>query len=159
MGIDDASVYSKYERNEVQNPVPRKLTEDRIIYLSRPLPLTFGPPILCDLSEAWLGDKENKGDIMPDIYRAPEVILGMKWDYSVDIWNVAMVVYLHLSYKSWPIISDKPHTGKANGTRFGIFSSTIIYFKAEPHVVRIIHEVATISISLRRAVATRNLLQ
>ncbi|KAL1967093.1 hypothetical protein VTN77DRAFT_3617 [Rasamsonia byssochlamydoides] len=30
---------------------------------------------------------------MPDIYRAPEVILGMKWSYNVDIWNVAMVVW------------------------------------------------------------------
>lgn len=29
---------------------------------------------------------------MPDIYRAPEVILNMSWDYKVDIWNVGMVV-------------------------------------------------------------------
>lgn len=29
---------------------------------------------------------------MPDIYRAPEVILNMTWDYKVDIWNVGMVV-------------------------------------------------------------------
>lgn len=29
---------------------------------------------------------------MPDIYRAPEVILNMNWDYKVDIWNVGMVV-------------------------------------------------------------------
>lgn len=29
---------------------------------------------------------------MPDIYRAPEVILGMAWDYKVDIWNVGMMV-------------------------------------------------------------------
>ena len=29
---------------------------------------------------------------MPNVYRAPEVILKMRWDYKVDIWNVAMVV-------------------------------------------------------------------
>ncbi|GKZ50394.1 hypothetical protein AbraIFM66951_003530 [Aspergillus brasiliensis] len=28
---------------------------------------------------------------MPDIYRAPEVILNMTWDNKVDIWNVGMV--------------------------------------------------------------------
>ncbi|KAL3465080.1 kinase-like domain-containing protein [Aspergillus heterothallicus] len=36
---------------------------------------------------------EDRGDIMPDIYRAPEVILGMKWDYKVDIWNVGMLIW------------------------------------------------------------------
>jgi serine/threonine protein kinase len=30
---------------------------------------------------------------MPDIYRAPEVILNMSWDYKVDIWNVGMVIW------------------------------------------------------------------
>ena len=92
MGIDDISVLADYERDEFEHPVPRKVIEDRTIYLSRPLPLTFGPPILCDFGEARLGEEENRGDIMPDVYRAPEVILGMQWSYSVDIWNVAMVV-------------------------------------------------------------------
>ncbi|KAK2786958.1 hypothetical protein FQN53_005904 [Emmonsiellopsis sp. PD_33] len=43
--------------------------------------------------EARLGDEEHQDDIMPDVYRAPEVILGMKWGYKVDIWNVAMVIW------------------------------------------------------------------
>lgn len=92
MGIDDASILSQYEKNECEQPVPRKVVGDRTIYLSRPLPLTFKPPVLCDLGEARLGDEEHRDDIMPDVYRAPEVILGMKWSYEVDIWNVAMVV-------------------------------------------------------------------
>jgi serine/threonine-protein kinase SRPK3 len=92
MGIDDISVLAEYERDELEHPVPRKVLEDRTVYLSRSLPLTFGPPILCDLGEARLGDEENRGDIMPDVYRAPEVILGMQRSYSVDIRNVAMVV-------------------------------------------------------------------
>lgn len=29
---------------------------------------------------------------MLDKYRAPEVILGMDWDYKVDIWNAGVVV-------------------------------------------------------------------
>lgn len=92
MGIDDESVFSEYENEEFEHPVPRKVAGDRTIYLSRPLSLTFGPPVLCDLGEARLGDEEHQDDIMPDLYRAPEVILGMKWNYKVDIWSVAMVV-------------------------------------------------------------------
>src|SRR3954470_4001163 len=92
MRVWDESVFSDYEKNESEHPVPRKVLDERTIYCSRPLPLTFGPPILCDLGEARMGDEEHRDDIMPDAYRAPEVILGMKWGYKVDIWNVAMVV-------------------------------------------------------------------
>ena len=58
---------------------------------------------------------------MPDIYRAPEVILDMDWDYKVDIWNVGMVVsYLHCSSSStFPTVI----------TRYGISSNTRISSK------------------------------
>lgn len=72
--------------------MPRKTLEDRTIYVSRPLPISVGTPVLCDLGEARIGTDTQYGDIMPDIYRATEVILGMEWDYKVDIWNVGMVV-------------------------------------------------------------------
>jgi hypothetical protein len=52
----------------------------------------MGTPVLCDLGEARLGTDQQQGDNMPHIYRAPEVILNMTWDYKVDIWNVGMVV-------------------------------------------------------------------
>lgn len=72
--------------------MPRKTLKNRTIYLSRPLPISYGTPVLCDLGEARIGTDQQQGDIMPDIYRAPEVILNMTWDYKVDIWNVGMVV-------------------------------------------------------------------
>ena len=72
----------------------RKTSEDRTIYLSRPFPISLGTPVLCDLGEARVGTDQQRGDIMPDVYRAPEVILNMTWDYKVDIWNVGMVVRL-----------------------------------------------------------------
>lgn len=94
LGIDDGLLFETYEKDELEAPIPRKPLTDRTIYLSRRLPLTFGLPLLCDFSEARFGDEIHRDDIMPDVYRAPEVILGMQWSYSVDIWNVAMVVSL-----------------------------------------------------------------
>ncbi|KZF26784.1 kinase-like protein [Xylona heveae TC161] len=93
LGIRDNSILSRFEKAEFEAPVPRKTLEDRTIYLSRPLPISFGTPVLCDLGEARLGTDGQQGDIMPDIYRAPEVILDMSWDYKVDIWNVGMVIW------------------------------------------------------------------
>lgn len=74
-----------YEPKEAQFqvPVPRKVLEDHTIYLPRPLPISYGTPVLCDLGEARLGIDPQQGDIMADIYRAPEVILDMSWDYKL----------------------------------------------------------------------------
>ncbi|KAJ5362917.1 hypothetical protein N7541_003761 [Penicillium brevicompactum] len=93
LGIKDDSILSQFEQAEFEAPVPRKTLEDRTIYLSRPLPISYGTPVLCDLGEARLGIDQQQGDIMPDLYRAPEVILGMSWDSKVDIWNVGMVIW------------------------------------------------------------------
>ncbi|PLN86365.1 kinase-like domain-containing protein [Aspergillus taichungensis] len=93
LGIKDDSILSKFEQAELDAPVARKTLEDRTIYTSRPLPISLGTPVLCDLGEARVGTDQQQGDIMPDVYRAPEVILGMTWDYKVDIWNVGMVVW------------------------------------------------------------------
>ncbi|KAH1783240.1 hypothetical protein KXX36_000368 [Aspergillus fumigatus] len=49
-------------------------------------------PLLSDFGEARLGDVHN-GLIQPDIYRAPEVILGMSWTSKVDIWNVGALLW------------------------------------------------------------------
>ncbi|KAJ5570433.1 uncharacterized protein N7459_009863 [Penicillium hispanicum] len=94
LGIKDDSILSQFEQAEFEAPVPRKVLEDRTIYLSRPLPISYGTPVLCDLGEARLGTDQQTGDIMPDIYRAPEVILDMNWDSKVDIWNVGMVLII-----------------------------------------------------------------
>ncbi|OAX82535.1 hypothetical protein ACJ72_03120, partial [Emergomyces africanus] len=39
-----------------------------------------------------LVNHKHRGDIMPGIYRAPEVILGMEWDCKVDLWSVGVMV-------------------------------------------------------------------
>ncbi|KAK8169090.1 kinase-like domain-containing protein [Phyllosticta citrichinensis] len=93
----DNSVLKTFEREELEEPSPRKQLDGQIIYLSRKLnmPRDFGAPVLCDLGSAVpLDDEaEHREDIQPDVYRAPEVILDISWTYSVDIWNVGCMVW------------------------------------------------------------------
>ncbi len=94
--IEDQSILQQIEHAELEQPIARKTLSDRTIYLSRPMPFSMGQPILCDLGEARIGRSKHMGDIMPGIYRAPEVILGMAWDFKVDIWGVGVMVSVHL---------------------------------------------------------------
>ena len=76
---------------------PRMVTETHTTYQSRPFRRKlgwhgYGVPLLADFGEARLGD-EHEGLIQPDIYRAPEVILGSRWHAKVDVWNVGVMVY------------------------------------------------------------------
>ena len=80
------------EKAELDRLIARKILIDRTIYKSRSMPLSTGPPVLCDLGEARIGTQKHEGDIMPGIYRAPEVILGMDWDSKVDIWAIGVMV-------------------------------------------------------------------
>ena len=88
------SVLVDFEKAENENPSARNVYDDRIVYASRRfrLPKSYGHPVLCDFGEARRGNVENNDDIQPEVYRAPEVILEMNWSYSVDIWNVGVMV-------------------------------------------------------------------
>ena len=93
-GIKDDTVFTDFEESELQRPVPRKELEDgRTIYMSQELkvPKEPGGPVLCDFGSAKRG-KYHSAFVQPKIYRAPEVILGIPWTYSADIWNVGCMV-------------------------------------------------------------------
>lgn len=72
--------------------------DGRAIYLSQS---DFGPlqgrrvlPTLADFNLCFPG-VENQGHlsaIQAHRYRAPEVLLGCPWSYSVDIWNLGLLV-------------------------------------------------------------------
>lgn len=92
----DDSTFHEWADNEKADPSPRKVDGDYTVYLSRPFRRKkgwsgFGMPLLSDFGEARLGNV-HEGLIQPDIYRAPEVILGMSWTSKVDIWNVGVLV-------------------------------------------------------------------
>ncbi|KAB8273728.1 kinase-like domain-containing protein [Aspergillus minisclerotigenes] len=95
----DTSYLSRFEEAEVTDPSPRKMLKDRTIYKALGFLPKGGLPILADFGEARLGNKEHNEDIMPNAYRAPEVILRSNWGYKVDIWSVAMV--------TWDIVSSR----------------------------------------------------
>ncbi|KAK2759103.1 hypothetical protein FQN54_003202 [Arachnomyces sp. PD_36] len=92
-GITDSSALSDIEEGETNQPIARKVLSDRTIYNSRLMPVNAGLPVLCDFSEARVGGGKHKGDVMPGIYRAPEVILGMDWDCKVDIWSIGLTTW------------------------------------------------------------------
>lgn len=93
-GIEDTSMLAQLEENENRRPVARKVLRDRHVYYSRLMPTATGLPVLSDLGEARIGPQSHRGDIMPGIYRAPEVILDMEWDSKVDIWSMGTMVCL-----------------------------------------------------------------
>ncbi|KAK8143709.1 hypothetical protein G3M48_006846 [Beauveria asiatica] len=90
-------VFKQIEDLELANPTPRKVLPDRSIYLSYELGITHGPAVITDFGAARLGDPENdekhSGDVMPGIYRAPEIIMGADWDSKIDIWSLGVMVW------------------------------------------------------------------
>lgn len=97
-GIEDESVFTEFERAELETPSPWKEVENgRFIYLSRQLTIPkisfLGPPVLCDFGSAMSGDTENTKDVQPNVYRSPEVLLNIPWSYEIDIWNAGCLVW------------------------------------------------------------------
>ncbi|CAH0025934.1 unnamed protein product [Clonostachys rhizophaga] len=93
ISVPDTTIFSQIDKAESEHPSILKSTGDRTIYGSRPLPVTQGIPVICDFGESRMGQPGQKyrGDVMPDFYRAPEVILGMEWDEKIDIWCVGLM--------------------------------------------------------------------
>lgn len=119
-GIEDISVLRQIEEDELTRPVARKILDGRQIYFSRPVPVSAGLPVLSDFGEARIGKAMQTGDIMPGIYRAPEVILGMEWDNKVDIWSTAVMVSGSALGHTQNIPSDE--------SRLGIWLLEVIFF-------------------------------
>jgi len=121
-GIKDDTVFEEFEEEELRNPCPRKEVEGRWIYTSRELrrPKRYGPPVLCDFGSTVSGEKERLGDVQPDIYRSPEVILQAPWQYKIDIWNAGCLVSV-----AW-ILQAMPEA-KLSCNRSGTFLKAGIY--------------------------------
>jgi non-specific serine/threonine protein kinase len=76
---------ARFEKAEVTDPSPRKMLKDRTIYKALSFIPRGGLSLLADFGKARMADKEHNEDIVPNVYRAPEVMLRSSWDYKVDI--------------------------------------------------------------------------
>ncbi|KDR82451.1 hypothetical protein GALMADRAFT_237777 [Galerina marginata CBS 339.88] len=97
--LESLSVLDDVAKAEADEPSPRKVLEDRTIYLSRN---NFGDPksgpgrpVITDFDSATRGDVSHPltHPIQPDPYRSPEATLGAPWTYSTDIWNLGLMLW------------------------------------------------------------------
>ncbi|KAG8423100.1 hypothetical protein J3458_000020 [Metarhizium acridum] len=100
--IESEAVLKKFVKRQMKNPQPKhvRIQDGREIYLSQG---NFGPlqgsrllPKLADFNLAFPGLADGNGHlsaIQSHRFRAPEVILGCPWSYSVDIWNLGLLMW------------------------------------------------------------------
>lgn len=97
IGTNRPSIFEEWKNKAVRDPIRQKTVSGHTVYRSRPFTLeegrgAWGLPLLSDFGQARIGPGEHEGTIQPSLYRAPEVVLGMKWTSKVDIWNVGALV-------------------------------------------------------------------
>ncbi|KAL9103145.1 MAG: hypothetical protein Q9163_001789 [Psora crenata] len=98
LGFEDRSVIDDYIRQQKEHPSLCKQVDGRPIYQSRPdfggLRKGVGLVKISDFGAAVFGNVSTPHchDIQPEQFCAPEVLLKASWTYSVDIWNLGMVV-------------------------------------------------------------------
>ncbi|KAF2774313.1 protein kinase [Teratosphaeria nubilosa] len=97
--VEDKTTLEEFETAEKESPSAYKIvSEDRIIYTSRPLRKpqahAYGPPLLCDFGEAQVGITQPWANIQPDVYRSPEVLMQfVRYGCAIDIWNAGCVLW------------------------------------------------------------------
>ncbi|EZF36125.1 serine/threonine-protein kinase [Trichophyton mentagrophytes] len=98
IGTNQPSLFERWKAQAVQGPTPRKNVPGHVVYRARRYNIeegrgTWGLPLLSDFGQARIGPGDHEGVIQPTLYRAPEVVLGMKWDSEVDIWNLGALIW------------------------------------------------------------------
>ncbi len=102
LGMEGSAVIDEMVKDEAEEPTLRKEVGTRAIYLSRifgDYKKPPGRPKISDFGVAVSGDVSppHNYPIQADRLRAPEVILGAGWTYSVDIWSLGVMVSLPLT--------------------------------------------------------------
>ncbi|GBE87424.1 kinase-like domain-containing protein [Sparassis latifolia] len=115
-GLEDISLLDRAVKDEAEHPSSRKVTTDRTIYLSRfdvgPPKTPPGPPKIADFDHSYRGDGQEllEDFIQVNQYRAPEVVMGIPWSYSVDIWNFGMMLWDLLQGDTLCVGAEKEYT-------------------------------------------------
>ncbi|KAI1019942.1 hypothetical protein LB503_006091 [Fusarium chuoi] len=106
VALADDSILSTVEDNELHRPSARKFVDETVVHVSQYMLGGAGALTICDLGQARIG-KVHRGNAMPLPYRAPEVILGMTWGNSVDVWSVGLLAWDLLHEKGIFRVYDK----------------------------------------------------
>ncbi|KAI4123119.1 MAG: hypothetical protein LQ338_005432 [Usnochroma carphineum] len=90
---EDDIIFRSVEERESQEPSVPTINDGALVYSSRDtMEQVSGNPVLTDFGQMRLAEPINKAWWMPDIYRAPEVLLGLPWGFPVDVWSVGVMV-------------------------------------------------------------------
>ncbi|KAJ4259716.1 hypothetical protein NW762_007647 [Fusarium torreyae] len=120
--FEDTTVLDEYVMRQEANPAPCIDRNGRPIYVSRSnfgqLRGTVENVKLTDFGLAVRGSQPNNHDIQPREYTAPEVLLKADWTYSVDVWNLALVLFDLLGEVNLFSGRSKDHPEFSNKTRF-----------------------------------------
>lgn len=95
MQLENDSSLMEIEDQESRDPsVPIITTHGATVYRSRQTKVELsGLPILADFGQMRLAEGQTNQDWwMSDLYRAPEVLLGLPWEYPVDVWSIGVMV-------------------------------------------------------------------
>ncbi|RAK96128.1 kinase-like protein [Aspergillus ibericus CBS 121593] len=99
---------SGLEESELEAPSPRKvLDQGRTIHTSQLVVPSNGLPLLSDSGEARFSEEEHNEDIMPNVYRAPEVVLKLNWDSKA--WDLVCNRTLFSGTDSNGVFDDRVH--------------------------------------------------
>ncbi|TDZ49723.1 Serine/threonine-protein kinase SRPK [Colletotrichum trifolii] len=97
LSILDEGVLDDLVRDEWDLPSARKILPDRTVFSSTGLEIPDNPgqPVIADFGNARLdeGAFGFEDEAMPDLYRAPEILLGVPWDDKVDIWALGLLMW------------------------------------------------------------------
>ncbi|KXX80341.1 Serine/threonine-protein kinase SRPK [Madurella mycetomatis] len=92
--VEETSEWRAVEEVEMAEPSPRKAYKNHVIHSSRVLELpTPTIPVLCDFGEARFGSEAYREHAMPDLYRAPEILLRIEWNEKIDIWALGLMLW------------------------------------------------------------------
>ncbi|ROV98386.1 hypothetical protein VMCG_07192 [Cytospora schulzeri] len=92
--IESEDELREVEEQELVDLSPRKVHKDgHVIFATRQVLAEIEYPVLCDFGEARFGQVEYEEHAMPDLYRAPEILLGYPWTNKIDIWALGLMIW------------------------------------------------------------------
>jgi serine/threonine protein kinase len=117
--VESESNLDAVVEEELSDPSPRKIREDgNIIFKSRGIVTgDIQYPTICDFGEARFGKDEYEEHAMPDLYRAPEILLHTAWTSKIDIWALGLTA--SLSVLITPSLSVHLQLTERNSNRYG----------------------------------------